>query len=407
MTRIPANIADFTPELLGELLSRKHPGANIDRFEIVEHARCGDGLASTADRVALKLCHGPGGHSNALPERLILKTILLNPALKFGMPVVLGTAKAVQTVEKIPLLRRLATPALFTLINWYQRLFPHAPEAMYRNEVNFYDRLRPELPIEAPCCYASAIDERNGQFVVLMEDLRLRRARFPNALDGVSVAEMRSLVRNLARLHAHFWNSPRLEGDLAWLPTTHARGMYPVFAAIGLNLIRDQVAKCAFKRTLIAPLNRCVDSLWAATWSSQKIIYRQPHTLLHGDTHIGNTYVLPDGSGGLLDWQLMVRGPWCHDLTYLMVTGLSIDDRRRHEREILALYLESLAQYGVSEVPDLDEAYALYAQSAIWGLVIGWLITPPQNYGEAITAANVQKTVTAMLDLDTLARLEA
>lgn len=41
----------------------------------------------------------------------------------------------------------------------------------------------------------------------------------------------------------------------------------------------------------------------------------------------------------------------------------------------------------------------------IWGLVIGWLITPPQNYGVPITRANIAKMVQAMLDLDTLGAL--
>jgi hypothetical protein len=35
-------------------------------------------------------------------------------------------------------------------------------------------------------------------------------------------------------------------------------------------------------------------------------------------------------------------------------------------------------------------------------LVIGWLITPTENYGEAITAANLLRLVTALRDLETL-----
>jgi aminoglycoside phosphotransferase (APT) family kinase protein len=183
--------------------------------------------------------------------------------------------------------------------------------------------------------------------------------------------------------------------------------MYPVFDAIGLNIIRDQVAKNTFKQQLIAPLNRSVDELWQVMWKSQHIIYQQPHTVLHGDTHIANTYVLPGNEGGLLDWQLIVRGPWCHDIAYLMITGLDIETRRIHEKSLLNLYRETLLEKGVKNVPNEDEAYLLYRQSAIWGLVIGWLITPPQNYGEAITSANIHKMVTAMVDLDTLGSLQS
>jgi hypothetical protein len=38
--------------------------------------------------------------------------------------------------------------------------------------------------------------------------------------------------------------------------------------------------------------------------------------------------------------------------------------------------------------------------------VIGWLITPPVNYGVPITAANIQRTTDAIIDLDAFAALE-
>lgn len=406
MTNLPASITELTTDNLTALLSEYNPGVVVDKLDITEHAHCGDGLASTADRIGLKLQYREGTNRKGLPDCMKLKTILLHRYLRFGMPMVIGTAKVVSSLEKIPLLGKLSGPTIFTLINIYQRYFPHAPEAMYRNEVNFYGKIRPELEIEAPACYASVINDKDGQFGILMEDLGLRSARFPNAVDGVSLNEMRSLIGNLAKLHARFWESPRLEGDLAWLPTTCEGGMFPVFDAIGLNIIRDQVAKNPFKQDLIKPLGKTVDELWEANWQSQRIIYRQPHTLLHGDTHIGNTYVLPDSSGGLLDFQLTVRGPWCHDLTYLLITGLDIELRQQHERELINLYRDALASHGVRSVPTEDEAFTLYRQSAVWGLVIGWLICPPQNYGETITAANIRKMVTAMIDLDSLGSLE-
>ena len=406
MATVPASITDLTPANLTTLLAEKQPGIVVDDLEITEHASCGDGLASTADRIGLQLQYREGSNTAGLPEGMKLKTILLHRYLRFGMPMVIGTARVVNALEKIPVLGKITGPFIFTLINIYQRYFPHAPEAMYRNEVNFYGKVRHQVDIEAPACYASLINDHDGQFGILMEDLSLRSARFPNAVKGVSLGEMQNLIRNLAKLHAHFWESPRLDTDLNWLPKTFEGGMFPVFDAIGLNIIRDQVAKNPFKQDLLKPLNKTVDELWDANWKAQDIIYRQPHTLLHGDTHIGNTYVLPDGTGGLLDFQLMVRGPWCHDLTYLMITGLDIELRRQHERELINLYRDTLASHGVGNVPSEDEAWQLYRQSAVWGLVIGWLITPPQNYGEEITSANIHKMVTAMLDLDSLASLE-
>lgn len=406
MSHVPYNLKQLTPATVTNLLQEKHPGTVVEEVTITERARCGDGLASTADRIGMTLRYKAGTNTDGLPTSMKLKTILLHRYLRFGLPVIIATAKAVNLLQKIPVVGKLSPPLLFTMINVYQHYFPHAPEAMYRNEVNFYGKVRGELDIEAPASYASVINERDGQFGILMEDLSLRAARFPNAVKGVSLEEMRNLIRNLAKLHARFWQSPRLQTDLAWLPTTTEGGMFPVFDTIGLHLVRDQVMRNPFKQRLLAPLGKTVDELWAANWASQQIIYRQPHTLLHGDTHIGNTYVLPDATGGLLDFQLMVRGPWSHDLTYLMITGLTVELRRQHERELLALYFDTLQAHGVKNVPTMEEAFLIYRQTVVWGLVIGWLITPPQNYGEEITTANISKLVTAMLDLDTLGSLK-
>ncbi len=98
----------------------------------------------------------------------------------------------------------------------------------------------------------------------------------------------------------------------------------------------------------------------------------------------------------------MVKGRWSHDVTYLMVTGLSIENRRKHERELLSLYLEELSLRGVVQPPDAEAAWLLYRQSVVWGLVIGWLITPPQNYGETITVANLERLVAAVQDLESI-----
>jgi aminoglycoside phosphotransferase (APT) family kinase protein len=181
--------------------------------------------------------------------------------------------------------------------------------------------------------------------------------------------------------------------------------MHDVFQNLGLDLIRDQVKKHEFKAELIRPLERSLDQLWEDLWKVQSLLDSEPRTLLHGDPHIGNTYLLPDGSGGLLDWQLMVTGSWAHDLTYVMITALDPEERRKHERELIAIYRGELGRRGVAQPPGEDEAWQLYRQTVVWGLVIGWLITPPQNYGPAITAANLFRIVTAAQDLETFRAL--
>ena len=356
----PAELDELTPAILQAALSERSEGVLVDRVDIVAAKRCGDGLASTADRVVLDLSYAAGTGAG-LPRRMILKTMLASP---------------------------------------------HAPAAMYENEVRFYRELRDGLDIETPAFFASNFDPTTGRFGLLLEDLTARDARFPSALDPVSLDEVRSILGDLATLHARFWDSPRFTGDLAWIGTPVSGGMSDVFDLIGLELIDDQVSRHPFKAELIAPLGRTLPQMWELLWQVQRQHTAAPTTLLHGDPHLGNTYLLPGDRGGLLDWQLMMRGSWAHDVTYLLVTALDPETRRAHQRDLLAEYLELLRAAGAADVPSPGAAFEQYRKAALWGLVIGWLICPPENYGQPITEANISRTVAAVTDLDTLAAIE-
>ena len=356
----PSDLTELTPDVLTAALSGHSPGVVVERVDIVAAKRCGDGVASTADRVIVDLTYADGT-ADDLPQRLILKTMLATP---------------------------------------------HAPAAMYENEVRFYRELRGELDIEAPAAFASHFDEATGRFGLLLEDLTARDAHFPSAIEPVSLDQVRSLLSHLATLHARFWNSPRFDDELAWVATPMSGGMFEVFDLIGLELIEDQVARNPFKQELIAPLGRSVPEMWELLWQVQRRHCAAPTTLLHGDTHLGNTYLLPGERGGWLDWQLMMRGSWAHDVVYLMVTALDPQVRRDHERDLLAEYLDRLGAGGVTDAPAPDEAFEQCRAAALWGLVIGWLICPPENYGQPITEANISRTVTAVTDYDTIALIE-
>ena len=92
-------------------------------------------------------------------------------------------------------------------------------------------------------------------------------------------------------------------------------------------------------------------------------------TLLHGDPHPANTYALPGGRTGFYDWQLARTGHWSHDVGYFLVGSLSIDDRREHERRLLAGYLDALGS-----AHDPAGAWDRYRASPAFGLAT-WLHT--------------------------------
>src|SRR6202022_561084 len=197
----------------------------------------------------------------------------------------------------------------------------HAPAALYENEVGFYQNIRPSLKIEAPCCIGATFDADTGQFGLLLEDLRLRSAQIPNVTQPVPVECVRALLDPLAGLHPAFWDSPRFSTDLAWVQTHRHGKLYEFFETYTLKMAEAELRQHAFKRRLLLRLNRTAAQLCEDTWAVQRHQQRGPATLLHGDAHLGNSYLLPHGRGGLLDWPLMGRGCWAHDVNYLIVTA--------------------------------------------------------------------------------------
>ena len=98
-----------------------------------------------------------------------------------------------------------------------------------------------------------------------------------------------------------------------------------------------------------------------------------PPTLLHGDPHIGNTYVLPDQTVGFLDWQMVRRGNLSLDLGYFLQGALTIEDRRRSERDLLEEYRGAL-HLPADEMPTAEDIWLRYRASVAHGLAI-WMAT--------------------------------
>ena len=166
-------------------------------------------------------------------------------------------------------------------------------------------------------------------------------------------------------------------------------------------MIQHEIDTENFKREMVQRMRTTGPELREAMIAMHKHQATLPRTLLHGDTHLGNTYSLAGDKGGFLDWQLMTSGYGVHDISYLVTTSLSIAQRRDNEQDLLRYYLDKLAEYGVSQPPTFDEAWLEFRRSLVWGVYYGWLTTPVVNYGWEINVLNHLRLTTAYEDFDT------
>lgn len=402
-----------TPKGIQHMVETLHPGVQVTSTRVVRIAHCGDGAASTTDRIVVEMCC-TSTTGDVYETRAVLKAILLPPWQRLGGQTALRlAARAARLLQPLRL-----EHLVYMATNLYNFYFPHAPDAMYENEARFYALLRSELTfLQAPRALGAQLDAPNRQWCVLMEDLSARGAHFPTALETLPVRHVAALLQQYAALHGRFWQSPRFGagGDLTWLPTVRTGGMAEVFALLGHGLIADHVRRHAFERRLLAPLGLSVAELWDGLEACNELLSTAPLTLCHGDAHVQNSFAVPSAGGGeeagvgFFDFQLSLRASWCRDVSYIIGTALTPEQRRVHEEALLHAYLSALEKAGGGGItpPTFEEAKRLYACGMAWGLVIGWLICPPHNYGPEVLSANVSRLVAACVDLRTFDLLRA
>lgn len=346
-----------------QLIRTKYPAAVVNRIDLIDSAIHGQQVVSTAQRMAIAVEYGDNTPAD-WPVRL---------SIKFARP----------GFGDLPL---------------------------YDNEVNVYTRLGDELPVNTPTCMGGVRDVAGSAFALVLEDLRAADAEFPSVLSPTTPDDMTILLDQFARLHAEYWESPRLrDKEFDWLHE-HTKGpLHDLFTdQAGVPMVVAwQVDTMQFKRELLESVDETAATLLTKVSLAQAHQATLPRTLLHGDAHIGNTYVLPNGARGLLDWQLTSRGFCMHDVSYILTTGLSVRDRREHEKDLIDYYRDRLIEYGVPDPPSTLDLFDEHRLAMAWCFYIGWLTTPIENYGWEINVANHVRLATAYRDLGSKHALDA
>ncbi|MCL4860002.1 MAG: phosphotransferase [Caldilineaceae bacterium] len=220
----------------------------------------------------------------------------------------------------------------------------HAYE-LYEREVHFYHEIAHQVELRTPRCYYGALDQESGYCVLLLEDLAPVRSGGDNyALCSLQEAEL--AMRELARFHVSWWQSPKL-ASLGWL-----RRQPQVYQAFHdayqqrWGSFLDQVGHS------LAPPIVAIGEQFACNpgdyWSR---LQGPPQTIIHNDYNLGNLLFLETPLGGLslavIDWQVVSLGHGLYDVALFLGRHLPPEDQRAKEMEFLKLYHTILSENGV------------------------------------------------------------
>lgn len=303
-TTVPPTPSDIDPAWLTSALSARHPGVAVREVEILSVNE----VTNTHLRVGVHYDRAAGA-----PERMFAKMLPLDPA------------------------RREAIAA----------------SGMGPREARFYASLAPTLGLRVPETHV-ALFEDDGSFLVMMEDLTTTGCTVSDGTQGAPTDAAARALEELAALHVRFEDPRARQAEVPWVPVPATTSTYGSrLLRYGLDHHRDRLSD---DFAAIAEIYIDRGDALQAFWREGRT------TVIHGDPHIGNLFL--DGDRiGFLDWGIINVGVPMRDVSYFLTMALGIEDRRRHERDLIAHYLQARAASGGSPISPAEawRAHRLHA----------------------------------------------
>jgi hypothetical protein len=350
---LPRRLDAVTPQWLTGLLAPKFPGIVVRDFETVE---C---KSSHTTKLRLRLHLNDVGVAAGIAEHVCLKA------------------------------------------NWSGMRTGQIAE----REARFYHLISSGLDCPVPLSYfADWDDDGSGQGVVVMEDLGRSPGAFGLSDDHLGIDAVATGLETLARVHAAMWDDPRLD-SYEWLP--HSMGtandteqVIEYWHYIRFNLTdpayQSVVPPWVYERPEL--MNQVLDEL-----SAYEHDLAGPRCLVHGDAHQGNSFLRADGQRVWVDWQLVRRGtPW-RDVSYFILSCLTVEERRRADRDLVEHYRQHLMALGAQGVVDAESAWQQFMRWPGYGTQ-AWLGNI-NLWGQRNGAEMVKRHFAASEDYDTVGLL--
>jgi Ser/Thr protein kinase RdoA (MazF antagonist) len=232
-----------------------------------------------------------------------------------------------------------------------------------KSEVGFYREIAPVADIAVPRCFHAAASDDGEQMLLLLEEMSPLAP--VDQLSGCSPAQAMAAAANVAGLHRSTWN----RADLRDLPFLAPLGlsMAELLQATVTGLTPGFVDRFSLRADDEAILHAYGEAL--GRWFHGRTDH---YSLIHNDYRIDNLLFTPDLDGTrpvvVVDWGTISAGLPGRDLAYLVATSLEVDDRRAHERSIVAHYNDALNANGTLQ--SFDDSWDDYLYGLFQVLLI-------------------------------------
>jgi aminoglycoside/choline kinase family phosphotransferase len=269
-------------------------------------------------------------------------------------------------------------------------------------EVRFYQQIAPTLGASIARCYYAHVEPATARFVLLLEDLDPRTPG--DQVAGCDADAAAAALEEVAKIHAARWADPLLAG-LEWL-NRRDETANAALASVFPFLYQGFVERYADR--LGEPVVRVGDPFFPRMAD----YYRErpgPRTIQHADYRIDNLLFggPPRSPVAIVDWQTVTWGPGAADVSYFLGGSLTVEDRRRHEEDLLRHYHDVLRSSGVTGygMEDLRLDYRRHAYAGLSMAVGAAMMVARTDRGDDMFLAMAHRHAAQVEDLGSEALL--
>jgi len=263
---------------------------------------------------------------------------------------------------------------------------------VYFREVSFYRELAPQCHDAVAQCHFAAHDPETNLFTLLLEDVP--GATVIDQLEGCDLQAARRVVTTIAAVQGAVLDSEAVH-QAPWLNRATPFDQQ-LFGSL-VPGFKDRYADFIDPQTELV-LDRFGASLdW---WNAHT---EGPRGLQHGDCRLDNILLSPTRCA-LVDWQTVLAGSPLTDLAYFVGGSMTVDVRRRHERELVDQFHARLTQACGREV-SVEWCREEYRRRAFLGVlmaVVAAMSVERTPRGDQLFMTMLARHTTHVLDCDAL-----
>ena len=269
---------------------------------------------------------------------------------------------------------------------------------MYEREVLFFNEIATQLDTPKTHCYFAGFNADTGGNMVIIEDLH--DYDVGDQVTGVTLAQAKLVVDNIAPLHARYFDAWR--EDFSDLYTIDSDDYITSFLPGFMGSWENAVAN--FPECFDNEMGEAMPSYVSSLAEQMKRMGAGHMTLVHGDVRMDNAMF---GRGlahqhpvVMIDWQnIMVSNP-LQDLAWMTTSSFTLPTRRNDEEALLAYYADTIQGLGADF--SLDAVREHYDRAILFimnfHMIIAGAFVPSDDRARQMASEGLDRAVKAVTD---------